>query len=119
MSRHYEVDAWLGPCNDPTCAGGRPQGPFGLALGRMREVARIAIQFDSETNVARVGDREILMGVLMTNWGRAPSGTHTVTSRAIDTHGAIQPAPDDPTITNRRRTYWEANQHITRTIVLL
>jgi DMSO/TMAO reductase YedYZ molybdopterin-dependent catalytic subunit len=51
------------------------------------------------------------------DWGQALSGRHTVASRAIDTHGAIQPAPDDPNITNRR-TYWEANQHITRTIVL-
>ena len=46
-----------------------------------------------------------------------PAGHHTVTSRAIDTHGAIQPAPDDPIITDRR-TYWEANQQITRTILL-
>ncbi|WP_426247332.1 molybdopterin-dependent oxidoreductase [Nocardioides sp. LHG3406-4] len=51
------------------------------------------------------------------DWGKAPSGRHTVTSRAIDTHGAVQPAPTDPVITERR-TYWEANQHITRTIVL-
>jgi DMSO/TMAO reductase YedYZ molybdopterin-dependent catalytic subunit len=50
-------------------------------------------------------------------WGEAPSGRHTVASRAIDTQGAIQPAPDDPIITSRR-TYWEANQQITRTVVL-
>lgn len=48
-------------------------------------------------------------------WGEAPSGIHTVASRAIDTHGAVQPTPDDPVITNRR-TYWEANQQITRSI---
>jgi DMSO/TMAO reductase YedYZ molybdopterin-dependent catalytic subunit len=51
------------------------------------------------------------------DWGRAAAGHHTVASRAIDTHGAIQPAPDDPIITDRR-TYWEANQQITRTILL-
>jgi DMSO/TMAO reductase YedYZ molybdopterin-dependent catalytic subunit len=51
------------------------------------------------------------------DWGQAPAGHHTVASRAIDTHGAIQPAPDDPIITDRR-TYWEANQQITRTIIL-
>jgi DMSO/TMAO reductase YedYZ molybdopterin-dependent catalytic subunit len=51
------------------------------------------------------------------DWGQVPSGRHTVASRAIDTHGAMQPAPDDPEITNRR-TYWEANQQITRTVVL-
>jgi hypothetical protein len=40
-----------------------------------------------------------------------------VTSRAIDAHGNVQPAPSDPVIADRR-TYWEANQYITRTIVL-
>ena len=33
------------------------------------------------------------------DWGHATAGQHTVASRAIDTHGAIQPAPDDPIIT--------------------
>ncbi len=51
------------------------------------------------------------------DWGHARRGRHTVASRAIDTHGRIQPAPDDPVIADRR-TYWEANQHITRAIVL-
>ena len=51
------------------------------------------------------------------DWGRAPAGRHTVASRAIDAHGAVQPAPNDPIITDRR-TYWEANQQITRTIIL-
>lgn len=50
-------------------------------------------------------------------WGPASSGVHTVASRAIDRDGAIQPTPDDPTIASRR-TYWEANQQITRTIAL-
>ncbi len=51
------------------------------------------------------------------DWGRARPGRHTVSSRAIDAHGAVQPQPDDPVIADRR-TYWEANQQITRTIVL-
>jgi len=51
------------------------------------------------------------------DWGQAPAGRHTVASRAIDTNGEIQPTPDDPIITDRR-TYWEANQQITRTILL-
>ncbi len=49
------------------------------------------------------------------DWGEASSGIHTVAFRAIDARGAVQPAPDDPVITNRR-TYWETNQQITRTI---
>jgi len=51
------------------------------------------------------------------DWGRARAGRHTVASRAIDTHGNVQPEPDDPIISDRL-TYWEANQQITRTIVL-
>ena len=50
------------------------------------------------------------------DWGHVPSGRHTVTSRATGADGAIQPSPDDPVIADRR-TYWEANQHITRTIL--
>jgi hypothetical protein len=34
---------------------------------------------------------------------------HTLTSRAKDARGRIQPAPDDPFIT-MKKTYWEANQ---------
>jgi len=40
-------------------------------------------------------------------------GEHTVTSRAIDTAGKVQPAMDDPVIANKK-TYWESNGQITR-----
>jgi DMSO/TMAO reductase YedYZ molybdopterin-dependent catalytic subunit len=40
-------------------------------------------------------------------------GEHTVTSRAIDTTGKVQPAMDDPIIANKK-TYWESNGQITR-----
>jgi DMSO/TMAO reductase YedYZ molybdopterin-dependent catalytic subunit len=42
-------------------------------------------------------------------------GDHTITSRAIDATGKIQPAMDDPTIANKK-TYWESNGQITRTV---
>ena len=48
------------------------------------------------------------------DWSPAP-GEHTVTSRAIDTAGHIQPAMDDPLIADKR-TYWESNGQITRNI---
>ena len=48
------------------------------------------------------------------DWSPTP-GEHTVTSRAIDTSGNIQPAPDDPVIANKK-TYWESNGQITRHI---
>jgi DMSO/TMAO reductase YedYZ molybdopterin-dependent catalytic subunit len=48
------------------------------------------------------------------DWSPAP-GEHTVTSRAIDKAGKIQPAMDDALIANRK-TYWESNGQITRHI---
>jgi hypothetical protein len=43
------------------------------------------------------------------------AGEHTVTSRAIDAQGRIQPAMDDPLIANKH-TYWESNGQVTRRI---
>jgi DMSO/TMAO reductase YedYZ molybdopterin-dependent catalytic subunit len=48
-------------------------------------------------------------------WPGAAAGEHTITSRAIDTAGNIQPAPTDPQIANKR-TYWESNGQITRRV---
>lgn len=49
---------------------------------------------------------------------RAPApGEHTVTSRAISRDGDVQPTPDDPRIADKR-TYWESNAQITRTVVI-
>jgi DMSO/TMAO reductase YedYZ molybdopterin-dependent catalytic subunit len=42
-------------------------------------------------------------------------GEHTVTSRAIDTAGKVQPAMDDPLIATKK-TYWESNGQITRQV---
>ncbi len=36
-------------------------------------------------------------------------------SRAYDTAGNVQPAPDDPFLTSRV-TYWEANGQVTRRV---
>ncbi len=49
------------------------------------------------------------------DWKDPPKGEHTVTSRAIDTSGQIQPAMDDPWIT-KKKTYWESNGQVTRRI---
>ncbi len=51
------------------------------------------------------------------DWGTPPSGQHTVASRAIDTDRNVQPAPNDPIIADKR-TYWESNGQITRTVVI-
>jgi DMSO/TMAO reductase YedYZ molybdopterin-dependent catalytic subunit len=51
------------------------------------------------------------------DWGSPGAGQHTVASRAIDRNGEVQPAPDDPLIADKR-TYWESNGQITRTVAI-
>jgi len=48
------------------------------------------------------------------DWSPSP-GEHTITSRAIDRAGNIQPAADDASLVNKK-TYWESNGQITRRI---
>ncbi len=45
------------------------------------------------------------------------AGKHTVTSRAFDRAGNVQPAPEDPSIANKL-TFWESNGQITRTVII-
>jgi DMSO/TMAO reductase YedYZ molybdopterin-dependent catalytic subunit len=51
------------------------------------------------------------------DWGTPSAGQHTIASRAIAADGEVQPAPDDPLIADKR-TYWESNGQITRTVVI-
>ena len=51
------------------------------------------------------------------DWGRPAPGEHTITSRAFDTEGNMQPPPADPFLASRR-TYWENNGHITRRVLI-
>ncbi len=51
------------------------------------------------------------------DWPGATPGEHTITSRAIDLSGNVQPAPTDPLIA-RKKTYWESNGWVTRTVRL-
>ncbi len=49
------------------------------------------------------------------DWADAAPGEHSITSRAIDADGKIQPEADDPWLTNKV-TYWESNGQITRDV---
>ena len=49
------------------------------------------------------------------DWGTPAPGEHTVTSRATDVNGDVQPAPDDPLLAGKQ-TYWESNGQITRRV---
>jgi len=44
-------------------------------------------------------------------------GEHTITSRAVDLSGKIQPAANDVSIANKK-TYWESNEQITRRVLI-
>jgi len=48
-------------------------------------------------------------------WTDPAPGEHTITSRAVDATGRVQPAPGDPQIA-AKRTYWENNGQVTRRI---
>ena len=49
------------------------------------------------------------------DWNAPIVSEHTITSRAIDTEGNVQPAMDDPRI-SKKHTYWESNGQITRRV---
>jgi DMSO/TMAO reductase YedYZ molybdopterin-dependent catalytic subunit len=51
------------------------------------------------------------------DWANPTAGEHTITSRATDVDGNVQPAPDDPLLAGKT-TYWESNGHITRRIMI-
>jgi DMSO/TMAO reductase YedYZ molybdopterin-dependent catalytic subunit len=51
------------------------------------------------------------------DWGTPSAGTHRVTSRAWDTEGNLQPAPNDPFLA-AKVTYWESNGQITRRVTI-
>ena len=48
-------------------------------------------------------------------WGRPAAGDHTITSRAFDVDGNLQPAPDDPQLAGKV-TFWESNGQISRRV---
>jgi DMSO/TMAO reductase YedYZ molybdopterin-dependent catalytic subunit len=49
------------------------------------------------------------------DWPDAAPGEHSITARAIDVAGNVQPAPDDPVIAGKH-TYWESNGQVTRRV---
>jgi DMSO/TMAO reductase YedYZ molybdopterin-dependent catalytic subunit len=48
-------------------------------------------------------------------WPDVTPGEHTITARAVDTEGNIQPAKEDPLIATKV-TYWESNGQIARQV---
>jgi DMSO/TMAO reductase YedYZ molybdopterin-dependent catalytic subunit len=51
------------------------------------------------------------------DWESPAPGEHTITSRATDGDGNVQPAPDDPFLASKT-TYWESNGQVTRRVLI-
>ena len=82
-------------------------------------IDRVEVKIDNGPWMAATIDHseeaEFAWKIWSLDWPNPASGEHTVTSRAIDTAGNIQPAMDDPWIA-KKHTYWESNGHVTRRI---
>ncbi len=82
-------------------------------------IARVEVQIDGgpwrPATIDQSEQAEFAWKVWSLDWQDPAPGEHTVTSRAIDTAGQVQPAMDDPWIANKH-TYWESNGQVTRPI---
>jgi DMSO/TMAO reductase YedYZ molybdopterin-dependent catalytic subunit len=82
-------------------------------------IARVEVRIDDGPWQAATIDRsekaEFAWKIWSLDWADAAPGKHAITSRAVDTSGNIQPAPDDPVIANKH-TYWESNGQVTRQV---
>ena len=61
------------------------------------------------------GDREFSWSFWTFDWGQPQPGTYAIRSRAFGDHGEIQPDEDDQFLASKR-TYWESNGQVTRTV---
>jgi DMSO/TMAO reductase YedYZ molybdopterin-dependent catalytic subunit len=84
-------------------------------------IARVEVQIDAGPWVAATIDRseqaEFAWKLWSLEWANATPGEHTITARAVDTQGNVQPAMEDPRIA-KKRTYWESNGQVTRRVRL-
>jgi DMSO/TMAO reductase YedYZ molybdopterin-dependent catalytic subunit len=82
-------------------------------------IQRVEVQIDGgawvQATIDRNQDAEFAWIFWSLAWEHPVPGEHTISCRAIDTAGNIQPAVDDPRIA-KKRTYWESNGQVTRRI---
>ncbi len=80
-------------------------------------IDRVEVKIDDgpwqPATIDRTDEAEFAWKIWSLDWPAPTPGEHTVTSRAIDTSGNIQPAMDDPWIAGKH-TYWESNGQLTR-----
>jgi DMSO/TMAO reductase YedYZ molybdopterin-dependent catalytic subunit len=82
-------------------------------------IQRVEVQIDGGSwvpaTIDRSEDAEFAWKIWSLEWANPAPGEHTIVSRAIDTQGNVQPAPDDPRLA-KKRTYWESNGQVARRI---
>jgi DMSO/TMAO reductase YedYZ molybdopterin-dependent catalytic subunit len=82
-------------------------------------VARVDVRIDSggwqAAAIDGSDDAEFAWKIWSHDWADPAPGEHTITSRAIDSVGQVQPPMDDPRIANKQ-TYWESDGQVTRRI---
>jgi len=90
---------------------------IGVAYGA--PIARVEVRVDNgawvEATIEEHGDTEHTWVIWCLDWNQPSAGEHTITSRATDSAGNIQPTMDDPWIANKL-TFWESNGQITRRV---
>jgi DMSO/TMAO reductase YedYZ molybdopterin-dependent catalytic subunit len=84
-------------------------------------IAKVEVKIDDgpwlEAVIDHTEEAEYAWKIWSLDWKDPSPGEHTVTSRATDKEGRIQPAMDDPWIA-RKHTYWESNGQITRRVAI-
>ena len=82
-------------------------------------IARVEVQVDGgpwrSATIDRSEQGKFAWSFWSIDWPNATPGEHTITSRAIDMQGTVQPSMDDPRIANKK-TYWESNGQVSRKI---
>ena len=92
---------------------------LGMAWGA--PIARVEVRIDNtpwqQAAIDKNHEAKYAWRLWSLDWPNPSAGEHTITSRAIGTDGAIQPAPSDPVIADKH-TYWESNGQITRHVAI-
>jgi DMSO/TMAO reductase YedYZ molybdopterin-dependent catalytic subunit len=90
---------------------------YGAAWGA--PIAHVEVRVDdgpwTRATIDRSNDAPYAWKIWSLDWTNPTTGEHSITSRAIDTAGNIQPALTDPVIA-KKRTYWESYGQVTRRV---
>jgi len=101
-----------------TRSGGRYR-IVGAAWGA--PIAQVQVRIDGgpwlSASIDEGQDVEFTWKLWSLEWSNPSAGERSLTSRAMDSAGHIQPAQDDPWITGKH-TYWESNGQVTRHVAI-